>query len=111
MIFVPKTFKETGTEIPVEYHSIFDKFVHNIVGGSTILRSALGTWVSPEGDLVTERMIPVLIGCEDNQILRILTFAKTHYNQDAIGYVTMGGFGVFDEGCHKQALYEERYKE
>lgn len=67
-----------------EYHKEWDKKVRDIAGGLTILRSGKGEWVSPSGEIVVERVIPVRIACTEEQIEQILTLTITHYDQEAV---------------------------
>lgn len=45
-----------------------------------------GEWVSPTGQVFSERMIPVRIYCQEDQILTIAKFTKEYYKQEAILY-------------------------
>lgn len=68
------------------HHKVFNQKVISITGGMTIQRPTLGYWECPDGELYNERMIPVRIACEPNEILDIARFAKRHYRQKRIMY-------------------------
>jgi hypothetical protein len=84
-ILVPK-MNGDGEDIPVPEHNVWDSMVRKITGGLTIHRSAKGNWVSPAGELVVERMIPVRISCDEAQIHEIAAMTKKFYGQDAVMY-------------------------
>jgi len=83
-ILVPK--ENDGEDIAVPEHNIWDAKVRAITGGLTIHRSTKGNWISPEGELVVERMIPVRIACTETQIHEIARMTKEFYRQDAVMY-------------------------
>lgn len=82
-ILVPK-FDNDGGDIPIPEHAIWDNKVREISGGLTIHRSAKGQWISPKGETIVERMIPVMIACNREQIIEIALMTKTFYEQDAV---------------------------
>ena len=84
-ILVPMDLPD-GRLIPKWYHHIWDERVRAISGGLTILTPAKGQWVAPTGDLFTERMIPVRVGCTDSQIEEIADFTAKYYSQLAVMY-------------------------
>jgi hypothetical protein len=71
-------------EFTYEHHKAWDAYVKNLTGGVTIMKTAKGQWVSQEGELYIDRMIPCRIFCSDDEILQIVRFTMTHYNQKAI---------------------------
>lgn len=75
-----------GNEIAVPEHNIWDAKVRAITGGLTIHKSTKGNWISPEGELIVEKMIPVRIACSEPQIHEIGTMTKEFYRQDAVMY-------------------------
>lgn len=81
-ILVPASHKKT--RFTFEHHKQWDEFVKNISGGLTVMKSAKGQWISPDGTLFKDRVIPVRIACSKEQILEILKFTKEHYNQLAV---------------------------
>lgn len=67
-------------------HKEWDARVRKISGGLTILKPAIGQWVSPSGELCEERMIPVRIKCSKWEIDQIADITAEFYKQDAIMY-------------------------
>lgn len=65
----------------IEHHKEFDEFVVSVSRGITILNSAKGQWIDNSTKLYEEKMIPVLIYCEKDEMLDIANFAKQHYEQ------------------------------
>lgn len=68
----------------LRYHRLWDAKVREISGGLTILSAAKGNWISKEGQLYVERMIPVQIACTREQIEEIADLTAKHYQQKAI---------------------------
>lgn len=66
------------------YHKVWDAEVRRITGGLTILTPAKGQWVSPDGELFSERMIPVRIVATRDQIDRIIDLTLLYYDQLAV---------------------------
>jgi hypothetical protein len=81
-VLVPCQFND-GRPVRTRYHRIWDAKVRAISGGLTILKPAIGHWVSPEGSLFKERMIPVRIACTRAQALEIAEMTACHYDQEA----------------------------
>lgn len=81
-IFVPAS--KGDVEFPYEHHKLFDAFVKEKAGGITILRGAKGEWISPDGELYKDRIIPCRICCSRKDIMQIMKFALKHYGQKAI---------------------------
>lgn len=84
-ILVPQANND-GEFIAIPEHNIWDSKVRKITGGLTIHRSAKGEWVSPEGELVVERMIPVRIACTEEQMHTIAQMTKEFYQQAKVMY-------------------------
>jgi len=82
-IFVPR-FSNQGLEYQIDYHREWDKRVRDIAGGVTILRTARGQWVNPEGAVFAEEMIPVEIYCDEPSIDSIIQLTMDYYDQEAI---------------------------
>jgi hypothetical protein len=82
-ILVPRCWN-SGDEIPVTHHREWDGMVRGVAGGLTILRTATGEWVNPDGTLFRERMIPVRIACSEEDIRHIIDFTISHYDQEAV---------------------------
>ena len=70
-ILVPTVRRKDGKPIRTRYHRVWDGKVRAIAGGLTILQPAKGQWVSPSGELFSERMIPVRVACSEEQIDKI----------------------------------------
>lgn len=66
------------------YHQKWDQHVRSLCGGVTILKSAKGQWVSPDGELFHDKMIPVRIMCNEDIIEEIIQFTLNHYEQKAV---------------------------
>ena len=84
-ILVPTKSNE-GKPYRTRYHRVWDKKVRAISGGLTIFSPSKGQWVSSEGELFNERMIPVRICCTEQEIEQIANMTAKHYNQKAIMY-------------------------
>lgn len=82
-ILVPCQYN-TGKPVRTRHHKEWDKAVRKISGGLTILKPAKGQWLSKDGTLFDERMIPVRIVCTDKQMARIMKFTICHYRQLAV---------------------------
>lgn len=82
-ILVPTQFND-GKPIRTRYHRVWDKKVYDISGGITIMKPAIGTWISPTSVLYRERMIPVRVSCTRSQLEQILHITKQYYKQEAI---------------------------
>ena len=84
-ILVPANNNQ-AIEFSISHHHEWDEFVRKLVGGVTIMKSAKGQWVNPNGQLYTDKMIPCEISCTKQQIKAIAHFTKHHYRQEAIAY-------------------------
>jgi hypothetical protein len=82
-ILVP-TIRNDGRPIRTRFHRVWDAKVRAITGGLTILAPAKGQWLSPQGELFAERMIPVRIACTEEQIDTIADMTAKYYEQHAI---------------------------
>lgn len=82
-ILVP-TVRNDGRPIRLRFHKVWDEKVRAISGGLTILHPAKGQWVSQEGTLFAERMIPVRIRCADEQMREIAQMTLAYYEQEAV---------------------------
>ena len=82
-ILVP-TQLNCGKPIRTRQHREWDSRVRRISGGLTILSPAKGQWVSKEGELYSERMIPVRIVCTREQIEKIISITMDFYEQLAV---------------------------
>lgn len=66
------------------YHRVWDAHVRMLSGGLTIMSPSKGQWVSPCGQLFTERMIPVRILASREDIEKIIDFTLEYYHQEAV---------------------------
>lgn len=82
-ILVPAS-NNKDKEFTYEHHKAWDAFVKDLAGGVTIMKTAKGQWVSPEGELYKDRMIPCRIVCNKKQIIKIIDFTIQHYDQEAV---------------------------
>ena len=82
-ILVP-TVRKNGKPFRTRYHRVWDAKVRAIANGLTILKPAKGQWVSPDGELFQERMIPVRIACTREQIDQIIDLTAQYYEQLAV---------------------------
>ena len=67
-----------------EHHKEWDEYVKEVAGGITINRTAKGEWVSPDGTLFKDRVIPVRIMCTEAEIEKIIAFTIGWYKQEAV---------------------------
>jgi hypothetical protein len=82
-ILVPTVFND-GRPIRTRYHRKWDEKVRALTGGMTILPAAKGQWVSSDGNLFKERMIPVRIMTERKTMQEIAQMTMDHYEQLAV---------------------------
>ncbi len=84
-ILVPTSMGDTGKPVKLRFHRIWDKYVRGLSGGLTILKPVKGQWLESDSDsLYEERMIPVRIACNREQIEKIIQFTIEHYKQLAV---------------------------
>jgi hypothetical protein len=82
-ILVPAS-NNRDQEFSYEHHKKWDAFVKEITGGVTIMKTAKGEWVNPNGKIYVDKMIPCRIICNEKQIKEIIDFTLIHYNQEAV---------------------------
>ena len=82
-ILVPAS-NNKDLQFTYEHHKEWDEYVKNLTGGVTIMKTAKGQWVSPDGKLYIDRMIPCRIVCTEDQISDIIDFTIEHYSQEAV---------------------------
>lgn len=83
-ILVPTVRRVDGKPYTTRYHRAWDAKVRQVTGGLTILTPAKGQWVSAEGELFVERMIPVRIAATRSQMSSIIDMTLTYYDQLAV---------------------------
>src|SRR5882724_11871725 len=81
-ILVPASNK--NAEFTYEHHKVWDEYVKSLAGGLTILKTAKGEWINPDGKLYMDKVIPVRIKCKKKHIKKIIKFTLIHYNQEAV---------------------------
>lgn len=84
-ILVP-TVSNEGKPFRTRYHKVWDAKVRQITGGLTIISPIKGQWISNNGELFRERMIPVRIACTKEQIETVADITAAYYKQHAIMY-------------------------
>lgn len=82
-IMVPCVSNE-GKPFRTRHHREWDKQIRRLSGGLTIFPPAKGQWISSEGTLFAERMIPVRIACDRLIMMKVAKTTIRHYNQLAV---------------------------
>lgn len=93
-ILIPAT-RPTGQQIKSHFHRTWDKKVRKIAKGLTIMQPVRGQWVSNDGKLFLDKMIPVRIACTESAIHQIADFSAEYYNQKSIMYYRLSGVIYF----------------
>lgn len=73
-----------GRPVHTRHHRVWDQRIREIAGGLTILTPTRGQWLTHDGTLLVERMIPVRIACTRKQMEKIADLTAEHYCQKAI---------------------------
>lgn len=81
-ILVP-TVRNDGRPFRLRYHRVWDAKVREISGGQTIMPVAKGRWIH-NGELFSERMIPVRILATKDEIEKIVDLTLKYYDQIAV---------------------------
>ena len=92
---------------PLDHHKEWDKKVESIAGGLTILKPVKGSWVSDDGNVIREPMIPVRIKCKLEHMMAIGDMTRIHYEQEVVMYYEISNnvwmhnkdIGLWE--CHK----------
>lgn len=85
-IMVPCNFND-GRPVRTRHHREWDRQVRNITGGLTILSPGKGQWVDKNsGELYIDRVIPVNIIADTDQMKTIARITMRHYDQLAVMY-------------------------
>lgn len=90
-ILVP-TVRNNGVPIRRRCHKVWDAQVRKISGGLTIMSPAKGQWISPDGELFAERMIPVRILCSERSIHEIADWTAKYYDHKAIMFYRVSDY-------------------
>ncbi len=81
-ILVPASSPEL--KFTMAHHKEWDEYVKAVAGGITINKTAKGEWISPDGTLFKDTIIPVRIMCTEAEIEKIIEFTIRHYTQEAV---------------------------
>ncbi len=83
-ILVPTVRRSDGRPYRTRYHRVWDSKVREISGGLTIMPPARGQWVSPGGELMAERMIPVRLLATRKEMDLVVDMTLVYYDQLAV---------------------------
>ena len=84
-ILVPASNGKKKIKFSYNHHKEWDAFVRNISGGVTILKTGKGEWISPDGELFADRVIPCRVVIKSKEeIDKIINFTLVHYDQLAV---------------------------
>jgi hypothetical protein len=83
-ILVPTIRRVGGKPYTTRYHRVWDKKVRAISNGLTILAPSKGQWISPDGELFIERMIPVRFIASREDAGKVIDITMVYYDQLAI---------------------------
>ena len=75
---------EPGKFYTTRYHRVWDSKVREITSGLTIMSPVRGQWISPDGLLFNERMIPVRIIATRDEIEKVVDLTLSYYDQLAV---------------------------
>ena len=104
-ILVPTVRRRAGKPYTTRYHRVWGSRVRDITGGLTILTPAKGQWVSSEGELHQERMIPVRIAATRTQINKIIDLTLEYYDQLAVLCYKVSDEVIIRHVCDKGCRY------
>jgi hypothetical protein len=96
---------QPGKFYTTRFHKVWDAKVRAISGGLTVLTPAKGQWVSPAGELFSERMIPVRIMCTRGEIDQIIDMTMEYYDQLAILCTKISEEVILRHACDKGCRY------
>jgi hypothetical protein len=83
-ILVPTVTRKGEKPIRTRFHRVWDRKVREISGGLTIMTPAKGQWISADGVLFVERMIPVRFLATKEQMNKIVDMTIIYYDQLAV---------------------------
>ena len=83
-ILVPTVHRVSGKPIRVRFHRVWDAKVRAICGGLTITQPVKGEWLSPDGELFRDRMIPVRIVATRAEIETVVDMTLAYYDELAV---------------------------
>ena len=87
-VLVPTIYGDTLKPIKTKHHKVWDARVQKISGGLTILSPSKGKWIF-KGVEFPERVIPVRVMCEPNEMKEIVKITLEHYRQKAVMYYVL----------------------
>lgn len=93
-ILVP-TVRKNGKPYRTRFHRIFDTKVRSLSGGLTIIQPTKGQWVSPTGQVLAERMIPVQFVATRVQMEEVVSFTLKYYEQDCVMCIKISDEVIF----------------
>lgn len=109
-ILVPR-LRNDGIAFSVLHHQEWDKKVREIAGGLTIFTpTKKGEWISSDGRVFSESMIPVRICCGYNKMEQIMDLTAKHYSQLAVMMylvsedVFIKEYDDGDKGCEEASV-------
>lgn len=82
-ILVPTKYGDTLKPIRTKHHKEWDKRIIKITKGLTILEPGKGKWVFNNIDY-NEKVIPVLVMCDESFIEKLIDITIKHYRQKAV---------------------------
>ena len=74
-VLVPTIYGDTKKPISTKHHKNWDKEINKITGGLTIMAPSRGKWIH-EDEEYFEKVIPVMIMCEEKDISKIVQFTN-----------------------------------
>jgi hypothetical protein len=84
-VYRTKTQKDGSPKYyTTKFHKVWDKKIRSISGGLTVTSAVKGQWISPEGELFVERMLPVRIIASKSEMDAIVDYSLKYYDQLAI---------------------------
>lgn len=83
-ILVPTVRRIGGKPYRTRFHQTWDAKVRKISGGLTIMTPVKGQWMAGDGELFSERMIPVRFIATQDQANEIAKMTGAYYEQLAI---------------------------
>jgi hypothetical protein len=107
-ILVPTMRRADNKPYRTRYHRVWDTKVREISGGLTVLAPAKGQWVSPDGVLFTERMIPVRIIATREQMEQIVDMTLKYYDQLAVLAYKVSDEVILRHAAPKEKANEQR---
>lgn len=83
-ILVPLVKPNSSVRFSKSHHEKWYALVRSITGGLTVFAPVYGQWLSPEGNIVKEVLVPIRISCTFGDINKVSDLVASHYNQTAV---------------------------